>query len=78
MRRVRPSALSLLALAALVGLFHAAWSAYWAAGGSVMADSVGSWAIEWVREAPAAARTALWAIAFAKTGPNARGPEIRA
>ncbi|WP_422934349.1 DUF3995 domain-containing protein [Sinomonas sp. P47F7] len=66
MRRVAPGALALLWVAAALGLFHAAWSAYWAPGGTVMADSVGAWATDWARSAPGLASLALWGIAAVK------------
>lgn len=63
---LRPSVLVLLGTGAAIALFHASWSAYWAAGGTVMADSLGTWAADWVQSAPITARIALWGIAVVK------------
>lgn len=60
------SARALLWLAVACGLVHAGFSAYWAFGGQWLADTVGQWALDWYRTAPAAAMTALLVIAAVK------------
>jgi hypothetical protein len=67
MAPLSPSARALLWLAAACGLVHAAFSAYWAFGGLWLADTVGQWALDWYRAAPASAMAALLAIAAVKT-----------
>ncbi|HCX84950.1 MAG TPA: DUF3995 domain-containing protein [Micrococcales bacterium] len=55
-----------LVLAAACGLVHAAFSAYWAFGGTWLAETVGQWALDWYRAAPTTAMVALLAIALLK------------
>lgn len=62
-------------LAAGCGLVHAAFSAYWSFGGLWLADTVGQWALDWYRTAPAAAMTALLMITVVKSA-IALGPVI--
>ena len=64
-----------LLVAALLGLTHAGFSAYWAFGGSWLADTVGQWALDWYRTQPATAMIALLVIAVVKAG-VAIGPLI--
>ncbi|WP_218828574.1 DUF3995 domain-containing protein [Rhodococcus sp. 15-649-2-2] len=54
------------AIACALGIVHAAFSAYWAAGGRWMLDTVGAFATEWVDSEPATARTALLVLALVK------------
>ena len=53
-------------LAALAGLLHAASSAYWAAGGTWLLDTVGQWAVQLLDVQPVRARLGLAAIALLK------------
>lgn len=39
-------------VACALGLLHAAPTLYWAAGGTRLVDTVGSWAADWQRESP--------------------------
>ncbi|MDV6260219.1 DUF3995 domain-containing protein [Rhodococcoides yunnanense] len=54
------------AIACALGIVHAVFSAYWAAGGRWMLDTVGAFATEWVDSEPATARTALLVLALVK------------
>lgn len=45
--------------ACIIGIVHAAFSGYWAAGGRWMLGTVGGWATEWVDTEPATAKTVL-------------------
>lgn len=54
-------------VACLAGLVHAASSAYWAAGGEWLLDTVGQWAVDLRRSAPVAAAWGLAGIAVVKT-----------
>ncbi|ORI21241.1 DUF3995 domain-containing protein [Rhodococcus sp. 1168] len=47
------------AAACIIGVVHAAFSGYWAAGGRWMLGTVGSWATEWVDTDPGTARSVL-------------------
>lgn len=53
-------------VAAVLGTVHAAASLYWAMGGSMLATTVGAWAVAWRGESPGAAGTALAAIGLVK------------
>lgn len=55
-----------LRLAALLGLVHAAFSAWWAVGGTWLLDTVGDWAVDLQAERPVAAGAGLGAIAAVK------------
>jgi hypothetical protein len=67
MSQLRPRRLDgWVAVAAVAGLLHALSSAYWAAGGTALLQTVGTWAEEWVASEPVAARLVLAAIAAAK------------
>lgn len=55
-----------LRAAAVAGLVHAAFSLYWALGGSWLLDTVGDWAVELQRDHPVSAGLGLAAIAVAK------------
>jgi hypothetical protein len=55
-----------LRLAALLGLVHAAFSAWWAVGGTWLLDTVGDWAVDLQAERPVAAGAGLAAIAAVK------------
>ena len=72
---MRPSARRWLWLAAVAGLLHAASSAYWALGGTWLADTIGRWAIEWYRAQPTTAMTVLLVVAVVKAG-VAIGPVV--
>nr|WP_296776318.1 DUF3995 domain-containing protein [Rhodococcus sp. (in: high G+C Gram-positive bacteria)] len=54
------------AVACALGVVHAAFSGYWAAGGRWMLDTVGAFATEWVDTEPTTARTALLALTAIK------------
>ncbi|MCJ0978509.1 DUF3995 domain-containing protein [Rhodococcus sp. ARC_M12] len=54
------------AIACALGIVHAAFSGYWAAGGRWMLDTVGSFATEWVDTEPQTARTALLVLTLVK------------
>ncbi|MGA9873876.1 MAG: DUF3995 domain-containing protein [Rhodococcus sp. (in: high G+C Gram-positive bacteria)] len=45
--------------ACVVGVVHAAFSGYWAAGGRWLLGTVGAWATDWVDAEPATARSVL-------------------
>ncbi|TNC17030.1 DUF3995 domain-containing protein [Georgenia sp. 311] len=53
-------------VACAVGLVHAAASAYWAAGGEWLLDTVGQWAVDLRSSQPVAAAWGLAGIALAK------------
>ncbi|MFW6775028.1 DUF3995 domain-containing protein [Nocardioides sp. CPCC 205120] len=55
-----------LVAAGAAGLVHAAFSAYWALGGTWLLGTVGRWAVEWTREAPAGAGVVLATVAAVK------------
>ncbi|MGV8871677.1 MAG: DUF3995 domain-containing protein [Rhodococcus sp. (in: high G+C Gram-positive bacteria)] len=59
-------AIRYFAIACALGIVHAAFSGYWAAGGRWMLDTVGAFATEWVDSEPATARTALLVLALVK------------
>lgn len=59
-------ALAWVWVAAAAGLLHAGFSAYWAAGGGLLLDTVGEWAVELRDSAPGAAAAGLGAIALLK------------
>ena len=52
--------------AAVLGTVHAVSSLYWALGGDLLADTVGSWAVAWRAGDPLAVGLALGAIGVAK------------
>lgn len=54
------------AAACIIGLIHAAFSGYWAAGGRWMLGTVGSWATEWVDTDPTTARAVLGGLTVFK------------
>lgn len=56
----------LLTAAAVVGLVHAAFSAYWAAGGRWLLDTVGQWAVDLADRSPVVTALGLGAVAVAK------------
>jgi hypothetical protein len=58
--------LRLLGAAALVGLVHAGFSAYWAAGGDWLLDTVGQWAVDLAARSPGVTALGLGAVALAK------------
>lgn len=55
-----------LRVACALGLVHAAASAYWAAGGSWLVETVGQWAVDWRQESPASAAVVLTLVAAVK------------
>ncbi|MBY4127241.1 DUF3995 domain-containing protein [Rhodococcus fascians] len=59
-------AIRYFAIACALGIVHAAFSGYWAAGGRWMLNTVGSFATEWVDRDPQTARTALLVLALVK------------
>jgi Protein of unknown function (DUF3995) len=61
------AALLCAAVACLLGLGHAAVSAYWAAGGTALLDTIGGNLEDWGRRREPALVTALWLIAALKT-----------
>ncbi len=50
----------------MVGLVHAAFSAYWAVGGRWLLDTVGQWAVDLADRSPAVSALGLGAVAVAK------------
>ena len=50
----------------MVGLVHAAFSAYWAVGGRWRLDTVGQWAVDLADRSPAVSALGLGAVAVAK------------
>ncbi|MFC4555799.1 DUF3995 domain-containing protein [Georgenia faecalis] len=64
-RRARASRVC-LGLACAAGLVHAAFSLYWAVGGTWLLDTVGQWAVRLHAEAPLQAGLVLAAVALAK------------
>jgi len=52
--------------AALAGTLHAAFSLYWATGGTWLLDTVGDWAVRLTAEQPVAAGLGLGALGAAK------------
>lgn len=52
--------------AAALGSAHAAWSIYWALGGTLLLDTVGQWAVEAARESPGKAALLLAVVSAAK------------
>jgi Protein of unknown function (DUF3995) len=61
-------------VAALLGLGHAAVSAYWALGGTALLDTVGGSLEEWARDAEPELLAALWVVVIVKVGAAALGP----
>ncbi|OZE34371.1 hypothetical protein CH256_10805 [Rhodococcus sp. 05-2254-6] len=59
-------AIGYFAIAGALGIVHAAFSGYWAAGGRWMLNTVGSFATEWVETEPQTARTALLVLTLVK------------
>lgn len=55
-----------LRAAAAAGCLHAAFSAYWALGGTWLLDTVGQWAVRLATEAPGRAGLALGAVTVVK------------
>jgi hypothetical protein len=53
-------------VAAVLGLVHAAFSAYWALGGQWLLDTVGHWAVDLRASSPRSAGTGLGLIALVK------------
>lgn len=53
-------------LAGVVGVLHAAFSGYWAAGGRWMLATVGTWASDWTDRDPATAGMVLLILAIVK------------
>lgn len=53
-------------VAAGIGTVHAAWSVYWALGGTWMLASVGQWAVQAAADPTPGARLALWGVAVVK------------
>ena len=62
----RRRSLTLVWLAAAVGLVHAAASVYWAAGGRWLLASVGQWAVDLTTNAPDSAAAVLGVVALVK------------
>lgn len=54
--------------AAALGTVHAAWSFYWALGGTLLLDSVGQWAVDAAEENSLGAAAGLAAIGLLKLG----------
>ena len=52
--------------AAVVGLVHAGFSAYWALGGRFLLDTVGQWAVDLADRSPGVTAVGLGAVAVAK------------
>jgi hypothetical protein len=53
-------------VAAVLGLVHAAFSVYWAVGGSWLLATVGQWAVDLRASSPASASTGLGVVALIK------------
>lgn len=64
--RLAPAARAAFWTAAVLGTLHAAWSAYWAAGGRVLLETVGQWAVEAADAQPGFAFRVLTVVALAK------------
>ena len=74
---MRPrAALLCAALACLLGLGHAAVSAYWAAGGTGLLDTIGGSLEDWGRRREPGLVTALWLIALLKTAVALAAPVL--
>lgn len=52
--------------AAVLGTVHAAWSLYWALGGTVLLETVGQWAVQASEETPVRAAVVLMLVTVAK------------
>lgn len=62
----RSNARAAATVAAVLGLGHAAWSAYWAAGGTALLDTIGGDIERWGRERQPSVVVVLWGIAAVK------------
>src|SRR3954447_22485309 len=62
----RRSGLRLLTAAAVVGLVHAGFTVYWAAGGRWLLRTVGAWAVRLAESSPGLTALALGAVAVLK------------
>jgi len=66
MERTPVTGVRLLVAAAAVGLVHAGFTIYWAAGGRWLLRTVGSWAVELADDRPRAAGAVLGVVALVK------------
>ncbi|WP_258070782.1 DUF3995 domain-containing protein [Pseudoclavibacter sp. AY1F1] len=64
--RTRRTARMLVLVAAAIGLVHAAFSAYWAIGGTWLLSTIGAIAVEFSNRAPLESGLMLGAVALAK------------
>lgn len=65
-RPLRPAASRALWTAAVIGTLHAAWSVYWAFGGTLLLETVGEWAVEASDTSPVVASLGLSAVSAIK------------
>lgn len=63
-------------VAAALGLASAALSAYWAAGGTALLNTIGGAIAEWGRHGGPGVRFALWLIVLLKVGVGVAAPAI--
>ena len=63
-------------LAAVLGIGHAAFSAYWAIGGTWLLDTIGGELERWGRERHPSVVVALWLIAVLKSGVAVAAPVL--
>lgn len=63
---LNPAARRAFWAAAALGSLHAAWSIYWAAGGTWLLETVGQWAVEAAEDSPTMALVGLLAVSAAK------------
>lgn len=74
-RRSRP-AVGVAWAAAALGTGHALVSAYWAAGGTALLDTIGGDIERWARERHAGLGAAIWAVAALKLGVALAAPVL--
>ena len=63
-------------VAAALGTGHALVSAYWAAGGTALLDTIGGDLERWAREGHAGLAAAIWAVAALKLGVAVAAPVL--
>lgn len=63
---LRPAASCAFWAAAVLGTVHAAWSVYWAFGGTFLLETVGEWAVEAADEPSAATTLGLLSVGAVK------------
>lgn len=75
-RHLGSTAAAAALLAAMLGLGHAAVSAYWASGGTWLLDTIGGELESWGRERRPSVVIALWLIAVLKAGVAVAAPVL--